>query len=270
MYYPAKLKTNWKVTGLMPAFIALVLFGFASVFFGMANGLKILGLVFLIYSVFQFIAAYRTKNIGYLISALYILSFGLYLNAVYFYNKIHLPPLAQFFFVIVLAFLVWLIYLLVTKRIKWRGREIMELAAREISQGEDSYTDRPRPVTQLEYTKETLHGFAEFLKRNLIAMPFFESDRVLFIPVKMGDEFPFVYGANINYWDKSWVAFDYDGTVSAHISKEDYLDYKENLAFDPLCEQLGKQFIQFLEFFQKGEKSRILDRVNEIKTGFFS
>ena len=71
-------------------------------------------------------------------------------------------------------------------------------------------------------------------------------------------------------WDKSWVAFDYGGTVSAHISKEDYLDFKENLAFDPLCEKLGQQFVEFFEYFRKGEEVRIIDKVNEIKVGYFS
>jgi len=32
-----------------------------------------------------------------------------------------------------------------------------------------------------------------------------------------------------------WVAFDFDGNVSAHVSREDYLDYREELSLDALC-----------------------------------
>ena len=270
MYYVSKIKTNWRMTGLYPAFFSLLIFGITSVIFGMGIGLKILGLLFLIFSVFQFLAVYRTNNLGYWVSAFYLLIMGLYLNTVFFRGKIILPQEAKLLFVIVVFFLVWLVFLMITKRGKWRGREIMELAALEIEDGEDSYTDRPRPVKKIEYTKDLLANFSEYLKRNLVALPFFEKERVIFVPIKMGDEFPFVYGANINYWEKSWVAFDYDGNVSAHISKEDYLEYKDNLSFDPLCASLGEMFIEFMEYYKKDEEVRIIDKLNQIKTGFFS
>ena len=66
---------------------------------------------------------------------------------------------------------IWTIYLLITKKAKWRGREIMELAALPVDVGEDAFTGRPRPVGKVETSKKELQTFAEFLKRNLIAMP---------------------------------------------------------------------------------------------------
>lgn len=147
MYYTQVLKSDKSIIGLVPAIVSLVLFGCAGALFGMGIGLKVLGAVLLIYSVFGFIAAYRTNNLGYKISALYMFTFGLYLNTVYWNefgpgDKIVKTPEARFLFVFIILFLVWLVYLLVTKRIKWRGREIMALAANEIEPAENTYTDR--------------------------------------------------------------------------------------------------------------------------------
>ena len=74
-------------------------------------------------------------------------------------------------------------------------------------------------------------------------------DRVILLPIKMGNEFRHLFGSNIKYWDNTWVAFDYNGEVSAYISKRDYLDYKENLSCSQLCKSLGEVFIDFHENF---------------------
>jgi hypothetical protein len=54
------------------------------------------------------------------------------------------------------------------------------------------------------------------------------------------------------------------------MSKKDYLDFKEELSFDQLCDNLGKLFISFMEYYKKGETQRILDRLNELKLGLMS
>ena len=82
---------------------------------------------------------------------------------------------------------------------------------------------------------------------NLISMTHIESERVLFIPVKMGDEYAHLFNHNFRYSKESWAAFDYDGNVSVHISKKDYLDFKENLSFDQLCKSFGNLYIEFFE-----------------------
>ena len=146
----------------------------------------------------------------------------------------------------------------------------MELAAFDVEAGEDSYTDRPAPVGKLDYTKDEIINFAEFLKKKLVALPYYESERVVFIPVRMGNEFRHLFGGNVRYWDNTWVAFDYNGEVSAYISKKDYLNYKENLSCSQLTKSLGEVFIEFYEYFRKNEEIRIIDKVNEVKVGLMS
>ncbi len=58
--------------------------------------------------------------------------------------------------------------------------------------------------------------------------------------------------------------------VSVHISHKDYLDYREPLAFDALCDSLGQVFIDFLELFSKGEGVRVIDQLDNQKIAILS
>ncbi|MDQ7816392.1 MAG: hypothetical protein RDU14_05155 [Melioribacteraceae bacterium] len=274
MIYSRKLKPDRDFTGLLPAFFSILLSGLVAAIFGPEEAINVLGAIGFVYSIFGFIAVYRTKNSGYTFSAFYILGMSLYLFALHVdenSRKVLIQtPLSKLFLVITVFLLIILIYMLFTRKIKWRGREILELAAVNVNEGPDTYTDRPRPIANLELTRDEVENFAEFLKRNLVAMPYYEQERILFVPVRMGQEYFYLFNNNVNYWDKTWVAFDFDGKVSAHISKKDYLEYRKNLEFDPLCESLGKLFIEFFEEMRKDEASRIIDKLNEVKIGFFS
>ena len=101
-------------------------------------------------------------------------------------------------------------------------------------------------------------------------MPYYNHDKVLLVPVKMGEEYGILFGPNISYWNRTWISIDFDGNISVNVSKEYYLDYKENLSFDQLCESLGNLFIRFYEYYKKGEEIRIIDHLNEMKIGPFS
>jgi hypothetical protein len=274
MIYSRKLKPDRDITGLLPAIFAIFVSGLAAITVGLVEGVRVLGAMFFIYSIFGFIAFYRTRNFGYSFSAMYMFFGGFYLNTVDVFDrsrKIFVQtPSSKIFLLLAIFVLIYLLYLLFTKRLKWRGREILELAAAEVYEGPDTYTDRPRPIVKLEYSRDEIENFAEYLRRNLIAIPYYEQERILFVPVKMGDEYSHLFSSNINYWNKTWVAFDFDGTISSHISKEDYLDFRKNLEFDHLCESLGKLFIEFFDYMRKKEEIRIIDKLNEVKIGVFS
>ena len=274
MIYSRKLKPDRDITGLLPALFSLLISGVTAVVFGPEEAIRVLGGIIFVYSIFAFVAVYRTRNLGYSFSTAYMFFLSLYLLAIHVDENsrkvLNQTPLSKLFMVLTIFLLIGLLYMLVTKRIKWRGREIFELTANEIYEGENTYTDRPRPVAKLEYTRNEIENFAEYIKRNLIAMPYYEQERILFVPVKMGNEYPHLFSSNINYWNKTWIAFDFDGNVSAHISRKDYLDYRMNLEFDSLCESLGTLFIEFLGYMKKGEEIRIIDKLNEVKMGFFS
>jgi hypothetical protein len=163
-----------------------------------------------------------------------------------------------------------LVYLLVTRKFKWRGREIFELAAESIEETGNGYTSRPKPVGKLDYSLQQLHAFARFCARHLIALPYITSKNITLVPIKMGEEYGRVLGLSGDYRDASWVNFDVDGEVSVHISQKDYLDYREPLAFDQLCASFGQVYIDFFEAHKKGEGIRVVDRMDDLKLGFFS
>ena len=95
-------------------------------------------------------------------------------------------------------------------------------------------------------------------------------DKVVFVPITAWREFPFIMGLKSDYTDETWVAFDFNGDVSVNISHRDYLNYNEELSFDKLCESLGNLFIEFMVMFQRGEGTRIIDRMNTIGVSPFS
>ena len=174
------------------------------------------------------------------------------------------------YFTGVIFFAIVLIYLAITRRLKWRGREIFELAAEPVEEIGDGYTSRPRPVGKVEYSPEQMRGFARFCARHLIALPYITSKNITLVPIKMGEEYGRLLGLSGDYRDATWVNFDVDGEVSVHIAHKDYLDYREPLAFDPLCASLGQVFIDFFELYNKGEGVRVIDRMDDLRIGIFS
>ena len=269
-----KLKADRDVRGILPALFSLLAGACVAVLFGPAAGIKTIGVLVLIYATFGLIAAIRTSALSYRVSTAYLYCMGLYVIFIEFrefhHKQFYLNPEAKFMLIWVALFMLWAIYLLVTKRAKWRGRDIMEAAAENVDAGEFSYTPRPRPAGKLESGKEELLSFARYLKKNLVVMPYYNHDKVLLVPIKMGEEFGILFGPNISYWDRTWISIDFDGNVSVNISKEYYLDYKDNLSFDQLCESLGNLFTRFYEYYKKGEEIRIIDHLNEMKIGPFS
>lgn len=271
MYYSKKLKPDLRITGLIPVIIMIILFSLVSIFTGVKTGFLVVSLGFLIYSVFSLFIFYRTRNISYIAAFLFQIFFALYLLT-FPGGFIPIPDkkIASFFQLCYIVAGIWLFYLLFTRRTKWKGREVFELAAYATDLDSNGFTNRPRPAGKAEYTREDLLGFAEYLKKNLIAMPHQEENRIIFIPVKMSDDLRYLLGPGRFQKKSTWIAFDYHGNVTVSMSKRDYLDYKDELSFDQLCENLGKLFIGFMEYYKKGEAERILDKLNELKLSLFS
>jgi hypothetical protein len=157
-----------------------------------------------------------------------------------------------------------------TKKIKWRGREVLELAAAPVDDAGNGYTSRPLPAGKTEFSQRQIMEFAEFARRNLIAVSYVGKDKVVFVPVMMGTEFGFILGLKSDYTDETWVSFDFEGNVTVNISHRDYLNYKEALSFDQLCSSLGNLFIEFIEMYLRGEGVRIIDRMDSVGIGVFS
>lgn len=264
-----KFNPSFKIGGFIPVVTTLVLFAFATSFMGISAGLVVVLITFSMYALFSLWAYAYTRNIGYFAAFLFQSLMAIYLLTVPY----GLMPLgkkeAWFFYFCGIIVMVWLIYLMFTGKGKWKGKSVFELAAIQVHEVLNGYTERPRPAGKLQYTKSELFGFAEFLKRNLIALPYVEANGIVFVPVMMGDEYVFLLKLAGDYHYYSWIAFDFDGNVSASMAKKDYLSYTEEFSFDQLCNSLGKLFMEFMEYYKKDETERIMHKFNSLRFGFF-
>ena len=103
--------------------------------------------------------------------------------------------------------------------------------------------------------------------RNLIAVPYVEKDRVVFVITERYRKH--ITNIITDYSDESYVVFDFDGSVSVNITKQDYLKYKDELSFDKLCTSMGELFIDFFEMFKQGEGVQIIDKLNKLRLNPF-
>ncbi|MGE5123618.1 MAG: hypothetical protein ACM3H7_03815 [Acidobacteriaceae bacterium] len=268
-----KLKPDRNITGVFIPLSMLFIFGLSALVFGVTTGMYTLAVLLGLFALYYLYAFTRTGNAGQLVPAAEALFF-VYMFVFIAQNNIS-PPFERVEFALAyftgLGFFgLMLIYLLLTRKAKWRGREIFELAAESVDDTGDGYTSRPRPVGRVDYSPQQMRAFARFCGRHLIALPYTSAKNTTLVPLKMGDEFGRLLGLSGDYRDATWVNFDANGEVSVHVAQKDYLDYREPLAFDQLCTSLGQVFIDFFDLYNKGEGVRVIDRMDELKIAFFS
>ena len=271
-----KLKQNMKITGLIPAILSIIIFTFTSIIWNITVGFYVLGSVILFYSLLTFVAYYRTLHWGSLLSTIYMISYGSLLLSIAPYIVLgkHLdindfPLTSKLLFATTILLFNWLLYLNIKKKLKWRGGEILELAAQNIEAAAGNFTERPLPTGKSNFSKQELESFSKFFEKKLLGLTYKENTRIVFMPLKYKNEYFALYNPNYNYHEKTWVAINYNGNVSVNISKEDYLDYKEDLAFKQLCNSLSNVIIEFIELFLDGSQVRIIDRMNNLKVSVF-
>lgn len=273
MFQTGKLKPNRSIGGLIVPLAALLLFGMSAFLFGAPTGFFVMAGVFGIFALYSLLVIVRTGNLGWLV----ICAYQVFAAVMLFFAAQYLAGTHQvreewkiawvtgFIF-----FSVLIIYLGATKRIKWRGREILELAAAPVEETGNGYTPRPRPVGRVEFSKQEILAFARFCARHLIAVVYVSPRQATFVPVRMGSEDRFLLRVGGADLDSTWISFDFDGDVSVHIAQKDHLDFIEPLSFDKLCESLGRLFIEFAEMHRRGEGVRIIDRLDALRMSYFS
>lgn len=266
-----KTKAGPAMQGIFIPIGALLLSAFFFILYGPIGMAVALLFVFLLFAMMSLYFYYRTRNVSYLAAFLFQFLIAAYL-AILPYSIVPYSDIrvAWFFYFCGLSMLAWLVYLAITKKAKWKGREIFELAAEGVSRSGHGYTERPRPVGQVECNRSELLGFADFLKRHLVALSYADDFSVFFVPVRMGQEYGFLLGMTGHYYQKSWISFDREGSVTVKISKDDYYLYAEELEFDQLCETMGKLFVEFFEDYKRGEEARILSRLDGVGMNYFS
>jgi len=271
MFQTRKLKPDRSFSGwiipigsILIIVLSMLFFGYAAMFIALAGMFWVAAL----YSLYIFA---RTGNSGHLVVFFFQVFAGLmgFLAPDYISDQRFQEWRFAWIFGVV-SFGVLIVFLAVTKRIKWRGREIFELVAELVEETGNGYTPRPRPVGRVDFSKQEILAFARFCARHLIAVVYVSPRQVTFVPVKMGSEYTFMFRSGGAHQETTWISFDFDGDVSVHIAQKDYLDYIEPLAFDKLCESLGQLFIEFAEMHRRGEGVRIIDRMDALRMGYFS
>jgi len=270
MFMIRKLKPDHSAIGLVPAAVTLFLTAVVWAVFGISQAIMFLTAVFMIFSLLVFVAFLRTTNIGYLVNSLFIFFAGV-VGANLPSGFLHFDRgVLALCVVLEVIFFGWTIYLMVIRKYKWRGREIMELAAAPVDQPGNGFTERPRPAGKIEYSKGELLGFAQWALKNLIAMPYIDTKRVILVPVTLSRAYLYLFGRRPDLSRESWVSLDFEGRISVNISKKDYYNYTENLSLDQLCESLGNVFVEFLELYKDGEAIRIIDKLNAVRDNPFN
>lgn len=269
--YIRKVKQSGGIGGFWLPLITLFFFIVFTSFLSLKIGIIVLLLVFIMVSQYSLYAYHRTRHLTYLFSGLFTLTYSGFLL---FVPKVGvLPPdrtVAFTFMFIAFAFGIIAFIQIATGKFKWRGRDLFELVARNVDTEDNGYTSRPHPAGKLDYSMSEVNEFVNFLQSRLIGLAVIDSKKIYLVPVKSGYE-PFMLIKSGNrLLESSWISFQEDGEIAVHISKADYLDYREPLAFDQLCVSMGEIFREFLVYFQKGEEVRILDRLKSIQTGIFS
>jgi hypothetical protein len=271
MSHEKKLKPDNSMVGLLPAFVTLIVIAAASVIFGRRGMAWSATLMFAGFTGFTFAAQRRSGSLAYIASTVYLLTATLALASV--------PgsvlgqrdrTVYDFLRILTLPSIAALLYLMFTRRAKWRGRDILELAAAPVDDFGDGFTERPYPSGKADYSWDEILGFARFCGRHMISLPYIESERVCLVPLRMGREFGHLWNVSRNISKDTRVCFDPDGNVTVNISKDDYYLYRDDLSFNQLCDSLAALYLEFLDLYRRDMTVRIIDRLNSAKVGFFS
>ena len=252
-------------------------FGVAIIFFGLfspanpAPALYAIGGIYFLMSVNPIMTFVRTRNAGFLAVAMFLFMVGLVCfsapPAIEDRSKVGLIPI---FLVGMYGAMMVSMYLLLNRKLKWRGQEVFELAAIPVEDTGNSFTARPRPTGQVPVSKTEMIRFVDFITTNLIAFAFREDNRIVFVLGLPGKEIPYLFGLKKDYLEDTWVAIDFDGNISVNITQKDYLLFKLDLDFDQICQSLGNVFVEFLELSKNGKESQIIDRMNALRLNPFS
>jgi len=266
MFFERKTKTRSFLSAIWFPILSLGIFIGILGLFGPGPAFYTLGGIYFLALIFPLVTVLKTRNSGYLAVVVFMVFAGLLCisvpSAIENRNEIGLIPI---FLVIMYASMLIVGYLTINRKLRWRGEEVFELAALPVDDIGDSFTARPRPAGQVSVSKTEMIRFVDFITRNLIAFPFKEENRVVFVLTLPGNDWQYLFGIKKDYLNDTWVAIDYEGNITVNITEEDYLLFKMDLDFDQICQSLGDVFSEFLELSQKGQESKIIDRMNALR-----
>ncbi len=254
-------QSKLKPTQRWLVFLTLIVLGVviaAGVLYGSTGFYWAFGSIQFLLALFHFVAMWKTRN-------------PVYVGPVIFYFLVgltFLPPLADhpwhlIFAVAAAIALIGMFGALFSRQINWRYRDILELAARPVQDTSNGFTPRPFPSGQADYTREEVLGLARYLLKYVIAYPFIEKDRVVFvIPRYMWSYLLFF---RHRYHKDTYIVFSDTGEVTVRMDLRDYQAFKDELTFDQLCASLGNLFKQFLREYKDGQCKKIVHRLDAVQ-----
>jgi len=164
-----------------------------------------------------------------------------------------------FFFAPAALLLVIDLYFRLSRRLRWKYRDILQVAAHGVQDVTNGFTHRSLPVGKVSTSKKELQNFGRFLSSHLIAFPFHTSIGTYFCINSTGSK----WFMKPKQKKDTYVLFHRDGSVEVNLAKAEYSQYREAFAFDQLCQSLGNLFIEFLDQFKNGKTKHILRVVNQ-------
>ena len=250
-----KLKPAGATVFWSTATIILVLAGIR--FFFEETGFRIaIGSMMAAMCIIHLVIIVRIRNLVYLIPFLFYI-----LGALTFLSKntgpVNLVPFFAAGAGIAYFFLLWALF---TRRMKFRNREILELAARPVEGSDNGFTSRPYPAGEATYTRKELARFARYLLKQMLAYPCIEHDRIVLVVSE--NMLPRLLGLKRGYLDSTFLSFGFDGKISVQIAKSDYERYREELTFDELCRSFAALFEEFLDLHRQDSAKQILRRLD--------
>lgn len=234
---------------------------FFFLFLGIRAAFGFMAVVELVSIIIQVTLYIRTRNINFLWLALSLTLLFIFVLYVALFGLDNARRITGALAMLVIAAAVVAVSIVARKKIKWRTREILELAAMPVSGVEDGFTERPIPAGSVETNSLELEAFIAFMRENLIAVPYIEGDIVVF---SFTSNFWKQTGLKKGYEGETWVSVDQKGRISASISKKDYLQYKHRFSFDQLCSSLGKLIEEFYDLFKRGEGKQVIERFDRL------
>lgn len=220
-------------------------------------------------AVVEFIAAFmvllqfmQTKNFALFYTFIFLLVVGIFMALISHFGLESKPKIMKVFSFWLLTGIVVLLILFIQRKLKWKTREILELAAMPIEDAKNGFTERPFSAGKIDCTNQSLLSFSEFLERNLIAISIRESDKYIF---SLDNSYLTKIGLKKDYKNDTYVSFDLTGNVMVNFSQKDYMKYNDSFTFDQLCNSLGHLFIEFFEMHRKGKGQLVIDRINSLR-----
>ena len=265
-----KLRPNHEYWGFLIPIFTIILFASMFTLFSLEAAFYSMMAIFSVICFYNVFIVVRTGNPSFIIVALYLLTAAIFMmvapTAIRLGNK-DLPKLV----ILPMIFLGSLTAgQFLMKNLKWRGREVFELAAETVDTTTGGYTNRPLPAGESAVSFHKVNAFSGFAQRKMIALVVKEPGRILFFPVKENREIKPLFLLRREMENMTYVAFDRDGNATVQISEADYLDYRQDYSFDLLCAALGELFIDMIEQYANGEEKAIIERMNQVGYGYFS